>query len=74
MPKEEKAYWAEKDPVKLFEQVLRNKRILTDKQVEELKKETGRQINDSIDYASSSPESEIGDVFDDLYVSMEVPR
>ena len=74
IPKEEKNYWKEKDPIVRFEDFLLNKKILEKKEVEELKDRIDKKIEEAIKFGQNSPEPKPEDTFKDFYVNMEVPK
>ena len=74
IPKEEKNYWKEKDPIVKFEDFLLNKKILEKKEVEELKDRIDKKIEEAIEFGQNSPEPKPEDTYQDFYVNMEVPK
>lgn len=74
IPKEEKNYWKEKDPIVKFEDFLLNEKIIEKKEVEELKDKIDKKIEEAIEFGQNSPEPKPEDTYKDFYVNMEVPK
>ena len=74
IPKEEKNYWKEKDPIVKFKDFLLNEKILEKKEVEELKDRIDKKIEEAIEFGQNSPEPKPEDTYQDFYVNMEVPK
>ncbi|MBC8388607.1 MAG: thiamine pyrophosphate-dependent dehydrogenase E1 component subunit alpha [Actinobacteria bacterium] len=74
IPKEEKNYWKEKDPIVKFKDFLLNEKILEKKEVEELKDRIDKKIEEAIEFGQNSPEPKPEDTYRDFYVNMEVPK
>jgi len=74
IPKEEKNYWKEKDPIVKFEDFLLNKKILEKKEVGKLKDRIDKKIEEAIEFGQNSPEPKPEDTYKDFYVNMEVPK
>lgn len=74
MTKEERQYWRGRDPIILFESFLLDKDILDERAVSELRKKVDEKIDRAIEFAQNSPDPKPEDTYNDLYVTMEVPR
>ena len=55
-------YKKEKDPVKNFKKKLLDDKVVTKKDIDEMEKEIQKAVEDSVEFAESSPEPEL-DVF-----------
>ena len=73
MTKEEKEFWAKKDPIPFYENILKDKKILNDNKISGIKDEVEKEIKMAIEYAQQSPYPEPEDTLKDFYVTMEVP-
>ena len=74
IPKEEKDYWQKRDPIILFENVLKEENIIDDTMIEELKAKVESGIDAAIEYGQNGPDPKPEDTYKDLYVTMEVPQ
>jgi pyruvate dehydrogenase E1 component alpha subunit len=74
MSDEEKEEWKNKDPLPLFEGILKEGEILTEKEIACMKKIVEEDVQKAIDFGRESPEPKPEDVTGGLYVTMEVPR
>ena len=74
MAEEEKKYWDEKDPIPHFEKVLIEEKILNTGEIGELKKNVEEAVERAIEFGQTSPEPELKEAFENLYVTMEVPE
>ncbi|MGB7152668.1 MAG: thiamine pyrophosphate-dependent enzyme, partial [Candidatus Acidiferrales bacterium] len=53
--KEEVDAWKKRDPVALFEKVLRDKKLLNDESKDKVAKEITQEINEAVEFAEQSP-------------------
>jgi TPP-dependent pyruvate/acetoin dehydrogenase alpha subunit len=74
MSKEEKEYWQSRDPIPACERLLAEAGWLDAAEVGAMKKETAARAGAAIAAAQAAPEPRAEDLYQDLYVSMEVPR
>ena len=74
MTKEEKEFWARKDPIPFYESILKDKKILNDNKISGIKDEVEKEIKMAIEYAQQSPYPEPEDTLKDFYVTMGVPE
>ena len=74
MPKEEKEFWAARDPIPAFEKTLTMAKILDDAAAAEIKKSVDAEVRAAIEFGQGSPNPKPEDTFNDLYLTMEVPR
>lgn len=74
MGKEQKEYWKAKDPIPACEKMLTDAGYLDQKLIGEMKKDMENSVKQAIGKAQNAPEPAAEDTFNDLYVSMEVPR
>jgi acetoin:2,6-dichlorophenolindophenol oxidoreductase subunit alpha len=74
MTKEERQYWATRDPILLFERFLIKERILTSVSIKEIKSQVGIEIEEAIMFGQNSPDPKPEDTYENLYINMEVPR
>ncbi|MGM0366861.1 MAG: thiamine pyrophosphate-dependent dehydrogenase E1 component subunit alpha [Actinomycetota bacterium] len=74
IPEEEKKMWEEKDPINIFKKTLTENGILEGNDLKKIEDSIKREIEDSIVYAKDSPYPKEEDIFNDVYVDMEVPR
>jgi pyruvate dehydrogenase E1 component alpha subunit len=74
MSKEEKEYWAARDPIPAFERVLLDGELLDAGTAAGMKKSVEAEVQTAIEFARSSPDPKPEDTYNDLYLSMEVPR
>jgi len=64
---EELLYWMERCPVKNFEDLLREKGVIADKDVEDITGGLAREIDEAVRFARSSPYPEKNELFEHLY-------
>ena len=74
IPKEEKELWAKKDPIGSFKKTLLKENIVDASDFEKIDIQIERKLDEAILFAQESPDPRPEDTFEDLYVSMEVPR
>jgi len=74
MTDEEKKYWKARDPINLFQDLLIKEKILDNKDIEKIRDQVERKIDESLEFAENSPDPKPEDTYEDLYVTMEVPR
>ncbi len=71
--KEEVEEWQRKDPVETFAARLVDEKVLSEKEVEEIRAETDRIVNEAVEFADASPEPELDSLYEHLYVVAQVP-
>jgi pyruvate dehydrogenase E1 component alpha subunit len=72
--KEEVEEWQEKDPVETFAARLVSEKVLSEEDVEGIRKEAEKTVVDAVEFADASPEPPLDSLYDHLYVlSEEVP-
>jgi len=74
MTKEERQYWAARDPIGLFEQFLLTEGVFNESSLAEVKNAVGIQIDEAVLFGQNGPDPKPEDTYEDLYVNMEVPR
>ncbi|MBN1838320.1 MAG: thiamine pyrophosphate-dependent dehydrogenase E1 component subunit alpha [Spirochaetales bacterium] len=74
MTQEEKEHWQSRDPIPACERLLAEAGWLDAAGGEAIKKETTARAQAAIAAAQAAPEPQADDLYQDLYVSMEVPR
>ncbi len=74
MTKEEKEYWKTKDPIPACEKLLKEAGMADDAGIERIKDEVDTAVDKAIRFGQTSPDPQPEDTFEDLYVSIEVPR
>jgi TPP-dependent pyruvate/acetoin dehydrogenase alpha subunit len=74
MTKEERKYWAARDPIDLFEQFLLKEGVFNNDTLAEVKNAVEIQIDEAVVFGQNSPDPKPEDTYEDLYVNMEVPR
>ena len=65
--KEEVEQWKEKCPIKRHREYLLEKKIFTEKELDEMQKQAVEEIAKALEFAENSPEPKIENIFDDLY-------
>ncbi len=65
--KEEVEQWKEKCPIKRHREYLLEKKIFTEKELNEMQKQATEEIAKALEFAENSPEPKIENIFDDLY-------
>ena len=73
MSDEEKEEWKSKDPLPYFTNILKAKKIFSEKEIADMKKSIEEDVQKAIDFGRESPQPEPADVTGGLYVTMEVP-
>jgi TPP-dependent pyruvate/acetoin dehydrogenase alpha subunit len=74
MTKEERQYWAERDPVSSFEQFLLNEGIFGKGTLADVKNDVEARIDEAVLFGQNGPDPKPEDTYEDLYINMEVPR
>jgi acetoin:2,6-dichlorophenolindophenol oxidoreductase subunit alpha len=74
MPDEEKEYWKSRDPIPACEKVLLEHNVLTEQEIEQMKDEVDKAVDDAILFGQNSEEPKPEDTYEDLYVTCEVPK
>jgi pyruvate dehydrogenase E1 component alpha subunit len=66
--KEEVEEWQRKDPIESFAKRLTKDKVLTAKDVDEIREEADKTVTDAVEFADSSPEPPLDSLYDHLYV------
>ncbi len=74
MSREERQYWATRDPIELFKSFLLNEGVFSLDSLETIKKEVASAIDAAVIFGQNGPDPKPEDTYQDLYVNMEVPR
>ncbi len=74
MTAEEKEYWNSKDPIPGCEKMMKEAGIADEPAIQKIKADVDSAVDDAIRFAQESPEPAPEDTYNDLYVTMEVPR
>jgi TPP-dependent pyruvate/acetoin dehydrogenase alpha subunit len=74
MSREEKEFWAARDPIPAFEKTLADAKVLDSAKAAEIKKSVEAEVQAAIEFAQNSPDPKPEDAYNDLYLTMEVPR
>lgn len=69
-PKEEIEEWLERDPIKNCEKFITENRILTDKEMEEIKENVSKSIEEAVKYAADSPFPDVSLAVEDVYTDI----
>ncbi|RMF87330.1 MAG: pyruvate dehydrogenase (acetyl-transferring) E1 component subunit alpha [Nitrospinota bacterium] len=64
--KEEVAEWSKRDPIKLFQAFLQDKSLLTEAEAKQIEESVRREIEEAVEFASSSPFPPPEEVFEDV--------
>jgi TPP-dependent pyruvate/acetoin dehydrogenase alpha subunit len=70
-PKEERRYWAERDPIRLFGDKLKAGGVADQSVLEEIQARVTRQITGDIDLARQAPEPTFADLTKDVFYATE---
>lgn len=65
--KEEVEAWKKRDPLVLFEKVLRDKKLLTDESKANIAKEITQEINEAVEFAEQSPYPDASELADHIW-------
>jgi pyruvate dehydrogenase E1 component alpha subunit len=74
MSKDQKEEWKQKDPIPLCEDLLEAAGWLNESEKQKLHQQTSEQAQAAIEAAQAAEEPQPEDLYQNLYVSMEVPR
>ena len=74
MSQEEKDYWKALDAIPRFKSVLVTNGIASEAKVSEIEKGVEEELTMAVAHAQQAPNPEINEIYEDLYVTMEVPR
>ena len=66
-PAEEIAEWRERDPIILFERALRERQVIDDAHVAEVRAAVEAEVQDAIDFALRSPDPDPRDLYQHVY-------
>jgi pyruvate dehydrogenase E1 component alpha subunit len=66
--KEEVEEWQQKDPIESFAKRLIKDKLLTAKDVDEIREEADRIVTEAVEFADNSPEPPLDSLYDHLYV------
>lgn len=69
-PKEEIEEWMGRDPIKNCERFIKENRILTDKEMEEIKEDVAKSIEEAVKYAADSPFPDVSLAVEDVYTDI----
>ena len=64
---EEIKKWQENDPIGIFRKHLTEKKIASAKALDEIEASVGEEVNQAVEFAESSPEPSLDDLFMDIY-------
>ncbi len=65
--KEEVDAWKKRDPLVLFEKVLRDKKLLNDESKDKIAKEITQEINEAVEFAEQSPYPDASELADHIW-------
>lgn len=65
--REEETEWREKDPIERMRLVLVGEGLLTEEEAEKIRQDAKKEVEDSVEYALSSPEPTMDDLMEDIY-------
>ena len=65
---EEVKKWQENDPIGIFRKYLTEKKTVTAKALDEIDAQVDEEVNKAVEFAESSPEPAMEDLFKDIYV------
>jgi TPP-dependent pyruvate/acetoin dehydrogenase alpha subunit len=74
MSQEEKAHWKALDGIPRFRSVLVTNAIANEDRITEIEKGVEEDLAKAVTHAQEAPNPEIQEIYEDLYVTMEVPR
>lgn len=74
MTPEEKEFWKSKDPILQVEAAVPAEGIATEAEMKAVKARVEEEVEDAIIFAQNAPEPKPDDLYDDLFVTCEVPR
>ena len=64
---EEVKKWQESDPIGIFNKYLLEKKMATQKALEEIEARAQEEVNKAVEFAETSPEPALEDLFKDIY-------
>ncbi len=67
--KEEEAFWRGRDPLKLFREKVVPQGIITAEELDQIDKETEQLMEEAIRFADASPQPDLSQLYDDVYVN-----
>jgi pyruvate dehydrogenase E1 component alpha subunit len=59
--------WEKHDPIPIFEKSLLEKKVVSEKQIEDIKKSIEKEIDEAVSFAEESPLPERSDILQDVY-------
>ncbi|SDJ56563.1 thiamine pyrophosphate-dependent dehydrogenase E1 component subunit alpha [Salimicrobium halophilum] len=65
--REEEKEWRDKDPIKRMKEAMLEKEIVTEEEVEEIKQQAKRKIEESVEFSKESPEPDLSTLLTDVY-------
>jgi len=65
-PEGELEKWLKKDPIVLYEKKLKKEGVLTDKQINELKKAAQKEVDEAVAFARQSPQPDVEELYKDI--------
>ena len=68
---EEVKKWQENDPIGIFRKYLTEKKTATTKALDEIDTNVEEEVNKAVEFAESSPEPALEDLFTDIYADAE---
>ena len=74
MTPEEKAHWKAKDPIPACEMMLKEAGHLNDDLSKQITHTVEEKVAKAIEFGQTSPDPKPEDTYEDLYVTIEVPR
>jgi pyruvate dehydrogenase E1 component alpha subunit len=71
--KEEVSEWMEQDPIEHCLRVIQENKWLSDKQIEEITEWVKKEVEESVEFAETSPYPEAHELYEDVYTQTDYP-
>lgn len=71
--KDEVSEWMEQDPIEHCLRVIQENKWLSDKQIEEITEWVKKEVEESVDFAETSPYPEAHELYEDVYTQTDYP-
>jgi pyruvate dehydrogenase E1 component alpha subunit len=71
--KDEVNEWIEQDPIEHCLNVLKDNKLLTEKEINEINDWVKKEVDESVTFAENSPYPEPHELYEDIYVQTDYP-
>ena len=71
--REELEEWQKKDPIEQVIESIRQKELMSEKEIKQTKKDIQQEVKDAIAFADKSPYPDLSELYNDIYIQKDYP-